>query len=317
MLMESSDPPGKITQPPLRVAVIGTANWLDVAAELLWRAEIPCDVLDFPSRLALILAALGGRFRKYDVIHCVGGRARAPGLIFRALGKPVVWHWIGTDVMHYGRIHAGGGGLRGWVDRRIARRWARVHLADSPELAAELADYGLQTEVVRLLPKAIEADIQPLPEQPAVLSYWRSGGRDFYHAPLYMQLAEAFPDVPFYVTGDDGEGMIAPANVHFLGSLPCLDAIYDKISVYIRIVRHDSLSAIVLEALARGRYVIYSKPLPHTETANDFSTCRETLGELLVKNEPNKAGAAYVREHFSLAKEAGRLCAIYRKTRLS
>lgn len=295
----------------LRVAVIGTSNWLDVTAELLRRAGLRCDVLQFRGRSALVKAALRGDFRAYDVIHQVGGRARVPGLLFKLLGKPVVWHWIGTDVMHYGKIHAGGGGLRGAVDRFIAHRCAAAHVADSPQLADELRGYGIESQVVRLLPSAVEAEVQPLPEQPAVLNYWRPHSRAFYHAPMVMQLAEAFPDVTFYVAGDDGEGLDGPENVIFLGSLPGLDDIYGKISVYLRVVEHDSLSAIVLEALARGRYVIYSEPFPHTQKACDLASCRDALKKLLAQTEPHQAGAEYVRKHFNLEHEAVMLSTVY------
>ncbi len=310
--MESSDLSGKTPQfPGPRIAVIGTSNWLDVTAELLRRAGLRCDVLQFGGRTQMIQAALRGRFRKYDVVHCVGGRARVPGLLFKLLGKPVVWHWIGTDVMHYGKIHAGGGGLRGAVDRFIAHRCAAAHVADSPQLADELRSYGVESEVVRLLPSAVEAEVQPLPESPAVLNYWRPHSRAFYHAPMVMQLAEAFPDVRFYVAGDDGEGLAGPKNVIFLGALPELDDIYGKISVYLRVVEHDSLSAIVLEALARGRYVIYSEPFPHTQHASDFASCCDALKTLLARKQPNQAGADYVRKHFNLDHEAASLSAVY------
>lgn len=310
--MESDTLRGKFgrAQKP-RIAVIGTSNWLEVTAELLRRAGLECEVLDFPSRMKLVRAALRGGFRRYDVVHCVGGRARVPGLLFKLLGKPVVWHWIGTDVMHYGKIHAGGGGLRGAVDRFIAHRCAAAHVADSPQLADELRSYGVESEVVRLLPAAIEADVQSLPAQPAVLNYWRPHSRDFYHAPMVMQLAESFPKVPFYVAGDHGEGLASPVNVIFLGSLPSLDDIYDKITVYVRVVRHDSLSAIVLEALARGRYVIYSEPFPHVEQARDFAACHKALETLLAQDQPNQAGADYVSGQFNLDHEARILRGVY------
>jgi glycosyltransferase involved in cell wall biosynthesis len=93
--------------------------------------------------------------------------------------------------------------------------------------------------------------------------------RGFYLAPEVMKLAAAFPEVLFVIMGDHGEGMEALANVKFLGRLDDMNQVYSWISVYLRLLRHDSLSAMVLETLARGRYVVYSKEFPSM-----LRTCR-------------------------------------------
>ncbi|HAU37776.1 MAG TPA: hypothetical protein DCX07_08680 [Phycisphaerales bacterium] len=298
---------------PLRVAVMGTWNWLEVAAELLRRADIGCEVVDLRSRSELARWIAQGKWRRFDAVHHVWGVRRPAGLALRLLRKPVVWHWIGTDVTRYREVCRGGGGVRGWLDRKIARPWARGHAADSPELASELADCGIPAEVVRLLPKAIEASVEPLPPQPAVLSYWNPVSRNFYHAPLVMRLAAEFPQTPFLIVGDDGAGLSAPPNVEFLGRLPDLADVYSRTSIYLRLVEHDSLSAIVLEALARGRYVVYSKPFPFTEQAKDFSQAREALKRLLEIRRPNDDGSRHVKSCYSLQEQAETLRQAYRR----
>ena len=105
--------------------------------------------------------------------------------------------------------------------------------------------------------------------------------------------------------------MPAPKNVCFLGRLPNLADIYPQVSVYLRLVEHDSLSAMVLEALARGRYVIYSKDLPFTETAGSFDEAHEALARLLARKRPNEAGAEYVRKHYRLDEQAEKLRRLY------
>lgn len=296
------------------IAVMGTWNWLDVAAHLLQRAGMSCETIpDFPSRMAFIKWVLTGQWRQFDVIHRVRGTSWFYGAVFALLGKPVIWHWIGTDVMVFGRICHSGGGLRGMLSRWAVKKWSYAHLADSPELAEELASYGVKANVVRLLPTVVEAEIESLPEKPCVLSYWSPINREFYKAPIIMQLAEAFPDIPFLIAGDDGTGMAAPENVKFLGRLPNLADIYSKVSVYIRLLEHDSLSAMVLEALARGRYVIYSKKFPYTELAQDFIEAKEALVKVLSAKEPNKSGAEYVRQNYNLQQQVEYLRELYSK----
>ena len=300
---------------PLHVAVMGTWNWLDVAAELFRRAGIACEVVDLRTRKALLKWILSGRWRRFDVVHHIGGMNRFLGMIFVALGKPVVWHWIGTDFLKYGPIFRRGGGLRGAVSRRVVRQWAHRHLADSPELAQELRSCGVRADVVRLLPEAIEAQVEPLPKIPCVLSYWNLISRNFYSAPLIMELAAAFPEIPFLIVGDNGEGMPAPKNVQFLGRLPNLADIYSRASVYIRLPEHDSLSAMVLEMLARGRYVIYNKGLTGCHLAGDFPGTRRALKAIVDLKEPNIEGARFVKETFSLDKEAKALAIAFEEMR--
>lgn len=269
-------------------------------------AGMTCETIpDFPNKMTLIKWIVKGQWRQFDVIHHVRGISWFYGMIFALIGKPVIWHWIGTDVMCFGKIYKGGGGLRGILTRLAIKKWSYAHLADSPELAKELASYGIKAEVVRLLPKAVEAEIEPLPQNPCVLSYWAPTSRDFYNAPIIMQLAKTFPDISFLIAGDDGNGITAPDNVRFLGRLPNLAEIYSQVSVYIRLVKHDSLSAIVLEALARGRYVIYSKKFPCSEFAQDFIQSKKALEKMILIYEPNYAGAEYVRNNYNLKEQIG------------
>lgn len=304
--------PRTSSAPKPHIGVMGTWNWLEVAAELLRRAGMTCETIpDPPSRRSFVEWVLRGHWRRFDAIHHVRGTSWSAGATFAVIDKPAIWHWIGTDALRYGRIHRRGGGWRGALSRRAVRHWSRAHLADSPELAEELAGYGIRAEVVRLLPRAIETGVQPLPEAPCVLSYWAANTREFYHAHTVLKLAGAFPETPFLIVGDDGKGMEAPKNVRFLGRLPNLADIYSQVSVYVRLVEHDSLSAMVLEALARGRYVVYSKEFPFAENVRGLVEAREALARLSLQRHPNRAGAEYVREHYSLRKEADKLGRLY------
>jgi glycosyltransferase involved in cell wall biosynthesis len=293
---------GKASQ--IRVAVLGTWNWLEVAADLLRCANIPCDVIDIRSLPRLAGWAIRGNLRRYDFVYRVGGSCWSLGLLFKLLGRKVVWHWIGSDVLGF-RSDRQRRGVRGWIGRRAAYRWAFAHLADSPQLAQELQELGLSPQVVRLLPKCIEASPQPLPEKFTVLSYWTKGRRTFYGGDIVFALAQAMPEVAFLVVGTEAaDEPAAPANVKCLGYLKDLSPIYSRSSVLVRLPQHDSLSAMVLEMLARGRYVIYNKNLPGCHQAGDFDGALRALKEIRDRGQINAAGSEMVKQDFSREKEA-------------
>ena len=132
-------------------------------------------------------------------------------------------------------------------------------------------------------------------------------------SPIVLRLAAALPTVDFLIAGDEGTGLSATPNVKFLGRLRDLGEVYSRTSIYLRLVKHDSLSAMVLEAMARGRHVIYSQPFPHAELALDFDQARAALTRLLERSTANETGAAYIRANFNLDIEAQTLRSCYRQ----
>lgn len=298
--MDHPDPSPSIT-------LVGTPYWLGVAEALFRRAGIRvAQVSDTPRWLGLSWV-LSRAFRRARVIHMVWGGHVVVSIAARLLGKTLVWHWIGTDVL----------GLRqrkGWVARLrrwIARRCVRAHLADSPELARELEVSGIHAEVCRLLPASIESEAMPLPEAFRVLSYWNDERMAFYGGRTILEVARRMPDVEFLIVGATGAGVTAPGNVRFLGQVSNLDPIYEKTSVFLRLPEHDSLSAMVLEALARGRFVVCNRDFPHCLRAETVDQVWTALRRLADAKAPNHDGAVFVQERFSLDREADGLRRLY------
>jgi len=224
------------------------------------------------------------------------------------LGKRIVAHWIGSDIIELQQYVQ----KNGHIPKEL-KTCVDVHLADSPELKTELAEFGLFSEVVRLIPRSVEAAIMSMPVVPAVLSYWSDLRAEFYRCDIIKALAERFHEIPFYIAGTKGYNLIdMPKNVIFMGNVDDIDSIYGKVSVLVRIVEHDSLSAMVLEMLARGRYVIYNQTfVPHTHIVKNLEQAINCLRKVLKYTVPNKAGADYVRENFSWRDEIKNLKNIY------
>ena len=198
---------------------------------------------------------------------------------------PFVIHWIGTDVLSY----LEGKSSQGWRNLILSRFFSKKqllrHISDSPDLHEELCIAGIDTKVVRLIPEKVQSDVLKLPETFSVLSYWSDETMGFYNGSLVFRLAEAFPHVPFRIVGANGSGVQAPDNVTFLGRCD-LENVYRDVSVLIRMPEHDSLGMMVLEMLARGRYVIYNKKLDHCHFAETFEQAKAALQEIFEKTGP-------------------------------
>lgn len=290
-----------------RVALIGGDFWLGVVEHLFGRAGIVVAPVAGKPRWFGLSWILSRAFLRAKVIHVVWGGHLIVSIAARLLGKTLVWHWIGSDVVAFRRHR----GIAGWLRKRLARQSVQVHLADSPELADELEQLGIAAQVCRLLPRSIEAEVLPLPDRFRVLSYWTDERRAFYGGDLILKLAGEIDDIEFLIAGADGEDTGRSPNVTFLGMRENLDDVYARVSVFLRLPEHDSLSAMVLEALARGRYVIYNKAFPHCRQADTMPEIRSALQEFRGLAEPNRAGAAFVKERFSLQREADSLRRVY------
>lgn len=303
------------------ILVLGYEYWAGVTAGMLRRMGYDArpwapsaDALPAALRWCRPLRWLGwaltGPFRTAAAVHVIAPPGRQP--LIRLAGwmhKRIILHWVGTDVLNLRAEVA----ARGPAAVDFYRRMAHAQFADAPELIEELAALGLRADLFRLLPDAVEPRDVPLPDRPAVLSYWAPERREFYGGPILDALAEEFPDVPFLIVGNDGHGQPQHPNMTYLGRLESLEDVYRQTSILVRLPEHDSLSAMVLEMLGRGRRVIYSRPFPHTEHATTPEEARAALRRCLAEREFNRAGQAYVRQNFAPAAEAARVAPLVRQ----
>lgn len=294
-----------------KVIVGGQPRWVPVLSSEL--SEMGVSVYEHPglrNALSHLSFTAPGKFLTARFVHWLYGSVKPVKLLRLAkkMNKKVVMHWIGTDVLE----------LRDYIKlNKCVPKFLidvpDIHLADSPSLQEELAKLGISTKVIRLLPQIIDTDVKPLPVKPAVLVYFSGESRqEFYGCTFILSMARELPDIPFYVVGS-GKGKLTdvPANVSFLGEVTDMGSIYGKTTVFVRFVEHDSLSAMVLESLARGRYVLYSHTFPHTVRLLSIQDGITSLKKALSATTPNLEGAAYVRENFSWRKEIEKLKNIY------
>jgi hypothetical protein len=234
-------------------------------------------------------------------VYTWGGRATMGKFLFaaRALRKQkVVMFWCGSDVLE-ARPDFEAGRTESWIAEKI-------HWAGAPWLAEEVRAMGLKCEYV---PTTWIDNVQPLDELPrkfTVLAYLPDAGRvDLYGIDQVLEAARALPKIDFIIVGlRPGQHLNAPGNVFVHGRIAYLEPFYRSSTVLWRPARHDGLSFMALEALARGRHVMWSYPFPTAIHTRDAVTAREHLERLLELHESgqleiNQTGSNYIREHFS------------------
>jgi hypothetical protein len=86
-----------------------------------------------------------------------------------------------------------------------------------------------------------------------------------------------------------------------------MDALYRQTSVVVRLTSHDGTSFMVLEALSRGRHVIWTYPVPGVIHASGFAAVSAALRDLLARHAAgtlglNEEGRRYALEHYDRAR---------------
>lgn len=173
-----------------------------------------------------------------------------------------IYYWIGSDVLfavedaHSGRL----------CEPRWRRACGEEHLVGAPWFAGELRPLGIEATSILFPSKSPEfANVPPLPEAFTILTYIPDARHSFYGGEAVYRCAQRFPQVSFRVLGGEGNWVRNPLpNLEFLGWQEDIRPILADASVVLRLVPHDALGGTVREALAAGRTVIYTYPLPHT-----------------------------------------------------
>lgn len=188
-----------------------------------------------------------------DALVAFGGPA--PNALLAACtvrrGKPVAVVWAGSDVLD----------IRG-APEEIARVRARRfrHAACSAALAQELCDLGIAATELRLVVAESHSPLAPLPARFSVLAYCPDSRRDVYGVDIMHELMRRLPQAHFDIIGGYRDDLRV-SNATYHGWVDDPGPMIDATTVVVRPTRHDGMPLIVLEALARGRHVVWSQAL--------------------------------------------------------
>lgn len=214
----------------------------------------------------------------------------------RRMRKPIAVIWAGTDVVNVRNTESA-------VARTRARRYH--HVACSHETAAELQSLGIEARVLRLAVATPPEAIAPFGDF-RVLSYLPGHNETLYGAETIRSAARRFPDVPFDVIGNRHiRERRRVANVTYHGWIGDTNPLVDASTVLLRPTQRDGGGPplMVLEALARGRYVIWSRECPGAFRGRSLDEIVSQLGWLRAQHrvhrlQPNHAGVESIRQSF-------------------
>ncbi|MGH2587773.1 MAG: hypothetical protein ACRDJE_22860 [Dehalococcoidia bacterium] len=239
-----------------------------------------------------------------DGVYMVGGQVERwsrPHLLRAALRRPMAMHWAGSDVLSARRARMAGRSAKALLH-------GVTHWAGAPWLVEELRPLGV---CARWLPHSwVDAPpaMPPLPRSDAspftLLTYLPEKRAAFYGGEAVLRLARALPEVEVLVTGTRSLTWPAPPNVRCLGWVEDMAPLYARAHALLRLPHHDGLSFMVQEALAFGRYAVWTHAFPGAIAARNPDqaiaavralSCNHAEGSLRL----NETGATHVREHFS------------------
>jgi hypothetical protein len=238
--------------------------------------EVQYHYPDSPSAIVAIIRDM----RRCDLIYRWGGRITLGKFLWvaRTLGKnKLVMLWAGSDILFAKKQYAAGK-MDPWIKTMI-------HWAVSPWVAEEVRSIGLSCEYVKVSFVAPVERPAPLPEAFSVLAYVPSlekRKRDLYGCDVLLEVARALPSMNFTIVGvKEGHIPQAPPNVRVVGWVNDLTRYLNQATVVWRPVRHDGLSIMVLEALARGRHVLYTYDFAGCIQASGAAVALKELGRLM------------------------------------
>ena len=274
-----------------------------VRAELArrgWRARYH----PHPGHAARLWVTLLPELLRADVLYLISSRIdrRSPqALLALAWRRPIVIHWVGTDVLF---------ALEAFRAGRASRRLLRhaTHLADAPWLIDELAELGVRAEYVALpVPALARAEPPTLPAAFRVLVYYPVDAldREDFDGGTIFRLIREFPSVRFLIIPSPPETLPGPlpANLEARGWVSDMDAVYEETTVYLRLTIHDGTSFMAIEALSRGRHVIWTHPMAGAVLARGYDQAARALQDLIARHEAgsltlNGEGRAAVLREF-------------------
>ncbi len=217
--------------------------------------------------------------------------------ILKKLNKKILRHWIGSDVMAMSHNPA---------KKKLmveAGSYTDANITQSTELQHELQALGVQSKIVRIITDDVTYHEVPMPQTFTVLCYLPKGKENFYGYETLVQLAKDFPDISFLVSSHDGDGLTHLPNITYLGRVDSADDLLNRASCLLRIVEHDGLSKMIIEALGKGRQVIWIYKFPFCHTATNYTETANALRTIATNGNTLNAGASdYVRSELSVKK---------------
>lgn len=272
-------------------------------AGVLTRRGWDARFAEHPGRSPAGWARLLPQVARADIVYLVGSRMDRgcpQERLLQLRRRPTVIHWVGTDVQIAAEEYAHGN-----ASDRVRRQ--PLHWCDAPWLVDELAALGAHGEYVPLPIVGLAQEAPPLPERFRVLLYLPVDAfdREVFDMDALLRLPEAMPETGFVLIPSTAATLPSPLppNVTAPGWVEDMDALYREVSAVVRLTSHDGTSFMVLEALSRGRQVIWTFTMPGVTVACGFEAVLAALRAMAQQHAAgdlalNEAGTRFAREEF-------------------
>lgn len=211
----------------------------------------------------------------------------------KLIGKKVITHWIGSDVLN---------ALSGEVGF-LGHSFIDYHFVCFEPLKEELQTIGIQSSVLPIVPFNMNLTVGRMPDTHAVMIYMPENSLEHYGYSELCYVFECFPDLPFHIVSNSGGTIFEKyGNVTAHGWLDreMMDELYDKISIVIRFTKHDGLSMSVIEGLIKGKKVIWNNRYHGVVYAESkVAICKELAEILKTPPSPDTCMSDYVKNELS------------------
>ncbi|HET7736984.1 MAG TPA: hypothetical protein VFK32_00265 [Tepidiformaceae bacterium] len=237
-----------------RVAVIGLPFFARRTAQSLRSVGFDARFIPQPGRSIDAWPRVVAEIMRADLVYAIGsGVSRfSPLHLISMARKPIVLHWVGSDVEVALQVYRTGHASNGLLDRA-------VHWADAPWLVDELAELGvIAKELLLPVPAAVGSPL-PLPDDFRVLLYLPREFQSAYRVEATMEVVRQLPGIRFMVAGGFRPERAIP-NLEVLGFVHDMPAVYARSTAFLRLTHHDGMSHSVIEALSFGRHVLWNYP---------------------------------------------------------
>lgn len=236
--------------------------------------------------------------KNMDYVYRVFGKPRLDKrfLISKLLKKTTITHWIGTDVLYAQKN-------RFKIYNIINNMITDINISGSNLLRSELLELGIDSIEIPILPSKDMSTDSKMPDEHSVLVYAPEGKEEFYGMKYIEVLAKRYPNILFNVVGNSND-YLGISNLVFHGILNFdeMEKLYNNITILFRFPEHDGLSLMLLEALAKGKIVIYPYDFPYVNTPIsreiiDVVDCFDNI----IKNKPilNTDASEYIRNTYT------------------
>ncbi|HEY8313043.1 MAG TPA: hypothetical protein VIG51_02615, partial [Candidatus Baltobacteraceae bacterium] len=257
---------------PRRAVIVGYEYYSKYVAKLMNEQTSNWRLRAFDGSPRGTLAAAWD-LRRADALISFGGPAPSIALseIARYRNIPVIIIWAGSDVLTAAGDPSG---------LEIVKRRGFVNITDGEWLVDELRLLGIEATYQPVTAVEPGKSTKPLPGSFRVLTYLPEPRREFYGASDVYAIARSLPGVSFSVVGAGLRDPEAPPNVTFLGYVDDMSDQIDASTVLLRLPQHDGKSMLVLEALSRGRHVIWNHEFPHVRAVRSADAALSMLRDM-------------------------------------